>query len=87
VTEKSKTLLEQLQAVAGKAGASHGITAAPDDGRPPSRQGKKAITIWVDPVVAEQLKEIAFHHKKPQQELYLEALNILFSRYGRHEIA
>jgi hypothetical protein len=87
MSEKSKTLLEQLQAVAGKAGTSYGAAADIDDGRPPSRQGKRAVTIWVDPVVAEQLKEIAFHHKKTQAELYLEALNILFSKYGRPEIA
>ena len=49
--------------------------------------GKKAITIWVDTAVAEQLREIAFHHKKTQADLYLEALNILFSRYQRPEIA
>jgi hypothetical protein len=86
MSDKSKTLLEQFQAVAGKNTAPPGIIAGSDD-RPPSRQGKRAVTIWVDPVVAEQLKEIAFTDKKRQQELYLEALNILFSKYGRHEIA
>jgi hypothetical protein len=50
-------------------------------------QSGTAITIWVDPVVADQLKEIAFHDKKPQQELFLEALNILFSKCSRPEIA
>jgi hypothetical protein len=87
MSEKSKSLLEQLQAVAGKAGESHGVTVAPDEGRSPSRQGKRAITIWVDPAVAEQLREIASHNRKAHQDLYLEALNILFSKYGRPEIA
>jgi hypothetical protein len=87
MSEKTKTLLEQLQSVAGKAGTSHGVAADIGDGRPPSRLGKKAITIWVDPAVAEQLREIAFHYRKAHQDLYLEALNILFSRYGRQEIA
>jgi hypothetical protein len=87
MSEKSKTLLEQLQAVAGKAGTSQGMPVGSDDGRPPSRQGKRAITIWVDPAVAEQLREISFHHRKAHQDLYLEALNILFSKYGRPEIA
>ena len=84
---KGPSLLEQLQAVSGKAGAPPGSNASANDGVPPSRRGKKAITIWVDPLVAEQLKEIAFHHKKPQQALFLEALNILFSKYGQREIA
>jgi hypothetical protein len=86
VNAKSKTLLEQLQEVSGKSTPA-GIPAPTDDGRPPSRVGKKAITIWVDAAAAEQLREIAFHHKKTQADLYLEALNILFSKYGRPEIA
>jgi hypothetical protein len=86
VNAKSKSLLEQLQQVSGKS-APAGIPAPSDDSRPPSRLGKKAITIWVDPAVAEQLREISFHHRKAHQDLYLEALNILFSKYGRPEIA
>jgi hypothetical protein len=86
MTGKAKSLLEQLQEVSGKSGST-AILATSDDGRPPSRQGKKAITIWVDPAVAEQLREISFHHRKAHQDLYLEALNILFSKYGRPEIA
>jgi Antitoxin-like ribbon-helix-helix len=89
MTDKTKgpSLLEQLQAVSGKAGSPTQSDAGANDGVAPSRRGKKAITIWVDPLVAEQLKEIAFRHKKPQQALYLEALNILFAKYGLHEIA
>jgi hypothetical protein len=89
MTDKSKTptLLEQLEAVAGKAKPLPEEAERVKDGVPPSRRGKKAITIWVDPIVADQLKEIAFLHKKPQQELYLEALNILFSKYGKPGIA
>ncbi|MGA7328895.1 MAG: ribbon-helix-helix domain-containing protein [Rhodomicrobium sp.] len=87
MNEKSKTLLEQLQAVSGKTATPPGGIPATNYDLPPSRRGKKAVTIWVDPLVAEQLKEIAFHHKKPQQDLFLEALNILFAKYGRPEIA
>jgi hypothetical protein len=89
MTEKSKgpSLLEQLKAVSGKTETPSEAAAGSDPTLPPSRRGKKAITIWVDPLVADQLKEIAFHHKKSQQELFLEALNILFSKYGRPEIA
>jgi hypothetical protein len=89
MTDKNKgpSLLEQLKAVSGKTEKPTEAVAGSDDALPPSRRGKKAVTIWVDPLVAEQLKEIAFHHKKPQQELFLEALNILFSKYSRPEIA
>ena len=91
MTDKSKgpSLLEQLKAVSGKTETpTEGAASASSDyALPPSRRGKKAITIWVDPLVADQLKEIAFRHKKPQQELFLDALNILFSKYSRPEIA
>jgi hypothetical protein len=84
---KGPTLSEQLQAVAGRVKAIEhdgGSSAYPVA---PSRRGKKAVTIWVDPLVADQLKEIAFHHRKSQQALFREALNILFSKYSRPEIA
>jgi hypothetical protein len=89
MTDKNRgpSLLDQLKAVSGKAEAPAENNASSNNTLPPSRRGKKAITIWVDPLVADQLKEIAFHHKKPQQELFLEALNILFSKYSRPEIA
>jgi hypothetical protein len=83
---KNPSLLEQLRTVAGKAEVPS-LAGTESDNLPPSRRGKKAVTIWVDPLVADQLKEIAFVHKKPQQELFLEALNILFAKYGRPEIA
>jgi hypothetical protein len=49
--------------------------------------GKKAVTIWVDPLVADQLKEIAFLHRKSQQAFFREALNILFAKYNKPQIA
>jgi hypothetical protein len=86
--EKTKmpSLIEQLRAFSGKA------APPPQPEQPgyfiaPSRRSKKAVTIWVDPAVADQLKEIAFAHRTPQQALFLEALNILFAKYGRPEIA
>jgi hypothetical protein len=88
MNEKTKgpTLSEQLQAVAGKTKATEYEDASAYPVAP-SRRGKRAVTIWVDPLVADQLKEIAFHHRKSQQALFREALNILFSKYSRPEIA
>jgi hypothetical protein len=83
---KGQTLTDQLQALAGKAKAAE---TSEGSAYPvaPSRRGKKAVTIWVDPLVADQLKEIAFLHRKSQQALFREALNILFAKYGKPEIA
>ena len=84
---KTPTLSEQLQAVAGKAKAPELDEGGPAYPIAPSRRGKKAVTIWVDPLVADQLKEIAFLHRKSQQALFREALNILFTKYNKPQIA
>jgi hypothetical protein len=48
-----------LKAVSGQAETLTEAADNSDDAIPASRRGKKAITIWVDPLVANQLKEIA----------------------------
>lgn len=54
---------------------------------PPSRQGKKAITGFFDPVVSRQLKQIGLEEDKTVQALLAEALNDLFEKYGKNPIA
>jgi hypothetical protein len=41
-------------------------------------QGRVCIALHT--AVADQLKEIAFTHPKPQQALFLEAITILFAK-------
>lgn len=53
----------------------------------PTREGKKAITGFFDPAVSKQLKEIALQHDTTLQALLKEALNGLFEKYGRSQIA
>lgn len=54
---------------------------------PPSRQGKKAITGFFDPVVSRQLKQLALDEDKTVQSLLTEALNDLFTKYHHKPIA
>lgn len=54
---------------------------------PPSRQGKKAITGHFDPAVSKQLKQIGLEKDKSIQDLLAEAVNDLFTKYGRSPIA
>lgn len=56
-------------------------------GTPPSRQGKKAVTGFFDPVVTRQLKQIALDEDKTVQLLITEALNDLFVKYNHKPIA
>jgi hypothetical protein len=53
----------------------------------PSRRGKVAITLWVDPAVRKQVAQLALDHDKSQAELVSEALNLLFEKYGKSPIA
>jgi hypothetical protein len=56
-------------------------------GTPPSRQGKKAVTGFFDPVVSRQLKQLALDEDKTVQLLITEALNDLFVKYNHKPIA
>lgn len=59
----------------------------PASARPPSRQGKKAITGFFDPAVSRQLKQLALEEDTTVQALLAEALNKLFEEYGKKPIA
>jgi len=50
----------------------------PSTDRPPSRQGKKAISAFFDPNVSKQLKRLALDEDSTVQKLMAEALNDLF---------
>ena len=54
---------------------------------PPSRQGKKAITGFFDPVVSRQLKQLALDEDKTVQSLLGESLNDLFIKHNHKPIA
>ncbi len=55
--------------------------------RPQSRQGKKAISGFFDPVVSKQLKQLALNQDATVQALLTEALNDLFVKYDCKPIA
>jgi len=54
---------------------------------PPSREGKKAITGFFDPIVSKQLKQLALDEDTTSQALIAEALNDLFIKYNHKPIA
>ena len=51
--------------------------------RPPSRRGLKALTVWVDPAVHQQLRMMALEHRRPAEDMLREALADLFQKHGR----
>ncbi|RUS93922.1 hypothetical protein DSM106972_095210 [Dulcicalothrix desertica PCC 7102] len=58
-----------------------------NDKIPPSRRGKKAITVHFDPAACKQLKQLAMDEETSIQALMTEALNDLFEKYGKNPIA
>ncbi len=63
------------------------VITSSSPGTPPSRQGKKAITGFFDPVVSRQLKQLALNQDKTIQLLLSEALNDLFVKHNNKPIA
>jgi hypothetical protein len=55
--------------------------------RPPSREGKNAVTFYVTPEAAKQLKRLMVDEESSVQALMVEALNDLFTKRGLGRIA
>ena len=55
--------------------------------RPPSRQGRTAINVYISPEAHRQLRILALDEKRSGQHLIVEAVNLLFAKYGLPQIA
>jgi hypothetical protein len=65
---------------------------SPEQGRaktplPPTREGKKVISGYFDPVVKRQFAQIALNDDLSHQQVLAEALNLLFQSRGLPQIA
>ncbi len=68
------------------------VTATPPatkgaSARPPSRQGAVQIAAFFPEDVRSQLKVVAAEQRRDVQDLLAEALNLIFVKYGKPEIA
>ena len=54
---------------------------------PKSRQGRRGLLSYHDPVTIKQLQELALERNTWQQKLMAEALNLLFVKHGKPAIA
>lgn len=55
--------------------------------RTPSRVGKKTVAAHFDPAVSKQLKQLGLERDSSTQALLREAINDLFTKYGKPPIA
>ena len=72
--------VDQKEKEASKKSASHSYVA-------PVRRGKKAVTGWFEPDVVRQLKLLGIEQNMFIQDMMKEALNDLFSKYNKAQIA
>lgn len=59
---------------------------APSPVRPPSRQGKRVVSAYLEPTAAKQLRLLSAEADRSTQSLVEEALNDLFRKYGKSAI-
>jgi hypothetical protein len=64
--------------------ASQDVTekARPSTRRPPSREGKRVLSIYLDPLAWKQLRQLALDVDTSTQALGEEAINLLFAKHG-----
>lgn len=95
---KKQNLASALQNASGKRSSNETLSSSERKTKPvvikntpantpPSRQGKKAITGFFDPIVSRQLKQLALDEDKTVQSLLSEALNDLFIKHNHKPIA
>ena len=61
--------------------------ASPKAWRPPSRQGTVQVAAFFPEEVRAQLKIVAAEQRRDVQDLLAEAINLIFVKYGKPEIA
>jgi hypothetical protein len=55
--------------------------------RPPSRAGKRVLSVYLDPLAWKQLRQLALDTDTTTQALGEEAVNLLFAKHGLNRSA
>jgi hypothetical protein len=71
----------------GNASAISGAAVGISDGRPPSRAGKRVLSVYLDPLAWKQLRQLALDSETTTQALGAEAINLLFAKHGLNRSA
>lgn len=61
--------------------------AAVRSARPPSRAGKRVLSVYLDPLAWKQLRQLALQEETTTQALGEEAINLLFTKRGLNRSA
>jgi len=63
------------------------VKNGPATSRPPSRAGKRVLSIYLDPLAWKQLRQLALDADTSTQALGEEAVNLLFAKHGLNRSA
>lgn len=58
-----------------------GTVTSPASNRPPSRAGKRVLSVYLDPLAWKQLRQLALDTDTTTQALGEEAVNLLFEKH------
>jgi hypothetical protein len=88
-TSKSSALASALRSSGATVAAVQLVETTPPAAKPaqPSRQGTKPITVHHPEAVRRQLKALAAEQGRNVEDMVAEALNLLFAKYRKAEIA
>ena len=74
--------IDDALVVASSAKASAEALSTRTTRRPPSREGKRILSIYLDPLAWKQLRQLALDDETTTQALGEEAINLLFAKNG-----
>ncbi len=74
----AEVVSDQPSAPASKPPAGEGRMTV----RPPSRAGKRVLSVYLDPLAWKQLRQLALDGETSTQALGEEAVNLLFAKHG-----
>lgn len=83
----AKASAAPAEAVAPVADIEPKRPAARSNARPPSREGKRILSIYLKPEAWKQLRMLSVNLETPTQALGEEAINLLFEKHRLNRIA
>ncbi len=86
MSEKQPSMVDRLAALGGKAPAKKTLDTTPPAKRY-ARDGKAGWNTYHDPAVVAQIKLVCAERGLTQQEFAREAINMMFAKYGKGQIA
>jgi len=81
------TASEAAEVEATEAAPVSNAPAARNKTRPPSREGKRVLSVYLKPEAWKQLRMLSVNLESPTQALGEEAINLLFEKYRLNRIA